>query len=458
MTSQAAAAGALPRLLAIMGSGETTPTMVKTHRQIFERLGPPPVPGVILDTPYGFQVNAPDISARTAAYFRDSVGRPVSVASLARTEGADLVEVEAALASVAEARWIFAGPGSPTYALRQWRGTALPGLLAEKLVHGGCLVFASAAALTLGRWSVPVYEIYKVGADPDWAEGLDLLSPFGLVTAVIPHFDNAEGGTHDTRYCYLGEARLCKLEARLPPEGWVLGVDEHTACVLNLEDGTATVSGLGSVTVRRQGVSSVIPSGKTISIEELAGLALNHAEGGAGLAGSGVGNDRLAVGGGATEVAVATDFGTRAVAGSSPGAGHHGVSPFMTEVRRLESAFDHSIGNHDATGATAAVLELEATLHDWSADTFQSDELDRGRAALRRMLVRLGQAAGPGLRDPSELFAPWVEALLAERAAARDGQRFLDADRVRDRLLSLGVEVRDTPEGTRWLLPVADQH
>ena len=28
------------RLLAIMGSGETTPTMVKVHRQLFERLGP----------------------------------------------------------------------------------------------------------------------------------------------------------------------------------------------------------------------------------------------------------------------------------------------------------------------------------------------------------------------------------------------------------------------------------
>ena len=39
----------------------------------------------------------------------------------------------------------------------------------------GALVFASAAALTLGRLTVPVYEIYKVGATPTWAEGLDLL-------------------------------------------------------------------------------------------------------------------------------------------------------------------------------------------------------------------------------------------------------------------------------------------
>ena len=36
---------ASPRLLAIMGSGETAPTMVKVHRQLLERMGPPPVPG-----------------------------------------------------------------------------------------------------------------------------------------------------------------------------------------------------------------------------------------------------------------------------------------------------------------------------------------------------------------------------------------------------------------------------
>ena len=70
----------MARLLAIMGSGETTPTMAKVHRQLFERLEPPPVPAVLLDTPYGFQSNAHDISARAVAYFRESAGRSVEVA------------------------------------------------------------------------------------------------------------------------------------------------------------------------------------------------------------------------------------------------------------------------------------------------------------------------------------------------------------------------------------------
>jgi hypothetical protein len=68
------------RLLAIMGSGETTPTMVKVHRQLFERLGPGDVPAVLLDTPYGFQTNEREISARAVSYFQESVHRRVEIA------------------------------------------------------------------------------------------------------------------------------------------------------------------------------------------------------------------------------------------------------------------------------------------------------------------------------------------------------------------------------------------
>ena len=64
--------------LAIMGSGETSPTMVKTHRALFEgRDGP----AVLLDTPFGFQENADDIAAKATAYFAESVGRTVGIAS-----------------------------------------------------------------------------------------------------------------------------------------------------------------------------------------------------------------------------------------------------------------------------------------------------------------------------------------------------------------------------------------
>ena len=53
-----------PRLLTIMGSGETAPTMVKVHRSVVEQLGPGAGAGLLLDTPFGFQTNAAEIASR----------------------------------------------------------------------------------------------------------------------------------------------------------------------------------------------------------------------------------------------------------------------------------------------------------------------------------------------------------------------------------------------------------
>ena len=130
---------------------------------------------VLLDTPYGFQENADDITARARQYFRASVGHDVTVAGW-RSADTDGLTRERALTALRAALWVFAGPGSPTYALRAWRDTALPRVLRETVFRGGTLVFASAAALTLGSHTVPVYEIYKAGLRPYWEPGLDLVA------------------------------------------------------------------------------------------------------------------------------------------------------------------------------------------------------------------------------------------------------------------------------------------
>ena len=126
----------LPRILTIMGSGETTPTMARVHRAVLDRLGERPVPAVVLDTPYGFQENADDITERTLDYFRTSVGAPFAVASF-RSADADALTRETAVTRIREARLVFAGPGSPSYALRQWSGSEIPRLLARKLEKVG---------------------------------------------------------------------------------------------------------------------------------------------------------------------------------------------------------------------------------------------------------------------------------------------------------------------------------
>ncbi|MGO9584270.1 MAG: hypothetical protein ACLP36_15860 [Acidimicrobiales bacterium] len=435
---------AMPRLLAIMGSGETAPTMVKVHRQLLDKIGPPPVPAVLLDTPFGFQENAREIAGRAVTYFRESLRTPIAVTGMAtdgegETETAPFAD-ERLLATVRDARYVFAGPGSPSYALRKWQGTVVPGLLVEKLLRGGCVVFASAAALTLGVATVPVYEIYKCGQDPHWLEGLDVASAAGIRAAVIPHYDNSEGGTHDTRFCYLGERRLSMMERQLPDGVFVLGVDEHTACTFDLDAGTVSVEGRGVVTVRAAGRSATLPSGATLEIGRVLETAEALARGVTG------GHPRAR----SPDLLLPTD-GSPSSGGNRPPA----TSPLVDIVREREAEFASAVVDRDMARAASTVLDLEHDVTDWSTDIPAGDELDRAHASLRSLIFELGRLSETGARDPREVVGPFVEALLELRDAARRDGRYQEADLVRTRLANAGIEVRDTPRGSDWL--VADE-
>ena len=67
-------------------------------------------------------------------------------------------------------------------------------------------------------------------------------------------------------------------------------------------------------------------------------------------------------------------------------------------------------------------------------------------------MVRLGEAAGVGLRDPAEALAPIVEPLVGLRAALRAAGRYDLADAVRDALAAGDVELRDQRDRTAWQL------
>jgi hypothetical protein len=439
----------MPRVLAIMGSGETAPTMAKVHRLLLGSLGRPPVPAVLLDTPYGFQENADEITGRALEYFRENVGYPVTLAPFRRADG-DAVERATTIARLREARYLFAGPGSPSYALRQWLGSELPEIILDKLHRGGIVTFASAAALTLGRYAIPVYEIYKVGEGPRWLEGMDVMGQMGLDVAVVPHYDNAEGGTHDTRFCYLGERRLRMLETELDDEAFVLGVDSHTALVLDFASGGASVLGLGDVTVRVRGESAVFPAGSRPTIDELRETAATLRRGSAPRPG-----DRPSLEGAAKGERVGEGRAGGAGGSATDRAAARTDSPLLADVHGLEVQFDGAIERRDVHDAVRAILSIESTLVDWSRDTGLNDQVEQARSILQALIVRLGELSDAGVRDPRETVAPLVETLLELRARARDSRDWATADLVRDRLAEAGIEVRDTAAGTVWDLQAA---
>jgi len=285
----------------------------------------------------------------------------------------------------------------------------------------GATVLASAAAVTIGAAALPVYEIYKVGAAPYWLDGLDLLGALGLKVALIPHYDNAEGGNHDTRYCYLGERRLALLERDLPAGTAVLGVDEHTAVIIDLHARTVRVLGRGGVTVRRSGVSTILPSGTSTTVSELRDMVRS----------------------GTTRSVREKPAPLRRAADVQPTA-------LPDLIIAAERGFEAAAAARDAPGIVRAILGLEAAIGDWDADTDEDQGTEQARAVLRSLITRLGWAAKDGLTDPCESLRPVVEPLLALRAALRREGSYHAADAIRAALTAAGLQVRDTPGGTLW--------
>jgi hypothetical protein len=209
---------------------------------------------------------------KIAVFFRSKIGIPTTVIGLPETDraGADLAPSALAptIAGLNAADLIFLGPGSPSRALRRWGGTPIVEQLIARIQNGATLSTSSAAAAASGRHTIPVYEIYKAGTNPVWLDGLDIIGALtGLAVAIVPHWNNNEGATHDTSRCFIGEGRLQQLERALPDGAAILGIDEHSALTIDLGAKSVTVGGKGAVTIRIPGIGeTAMHSGATESL------------------------------------------------------------------------------------------------------------------------------------------------------------------------------------------------
>ena len=146
--------------LVLIGSGEVAPGMVGLHRRLLRDLGPE-AQAALLDTPAGFELGLATIHERFTDYFARRLGVELRLASYPSSDE-PAASMGAALEIIRRADYLIAGPGSPSYAIRHWRDSALFAAVVERWHAGATLVFASSAAIALGRQALPVYEIYTL--------------------------------------------------------------------------------------------------------------------------------------------------------------------------------------------------------------------------------------------------------------------------------------------------------
>jgi cyanophycinase-like exopeptidase len=245
-----------PGKIVLFGSGETSPSGRKIFEGIFRGL--PHSPRLaLLETPAGFELNSSQVIGRVAEFFTQRLQNHTPRVDIipARKRGIELSPDNPAVVSpLLNADMIFMGPGSPTYAIRQLRDSLAWYYLIARHRLGAVLTLASAATVAISAYALPVYEIYKVGEELHWNEGLDFFKLYGLQLVFVPHWNNNEGGAElDTSRCFMGQERFVRLMEMLPDEVTIIGLDEKTALIMDSSNCECQVKGLGKVTLLHTG-------------------------------------------------------------------------------------------------------------------------------------------------------------------------------------------------------------
>lgn len=254
--------------IALFGSGETAPASQRIHHEVMSRIATP-VRAAIIETPAGFEPNSDMVAQKIADYLAHRLQNfdPRTEVIPARKRGTRFSPDDPDVAEgIFRANYVFMGPGSPTYAVRQLRESfTWYSMLAQHRL-GAAICFSSASTISVSNYAMPVYEIYKVGEDLHWKPGLDFFSHFGVDLLITPHWNNNDGGEElDTSRCYMGQARYAELLDMLPGLPVILGIEENTGVVIDPITGECSVVGVGDAIIVRDGEEVRYGSGSSFS-------------------------------------------------------------------------------------------------------------------------------------------------------------------------------------------------
>ena len=159
-----------PGLIVLFGSGETSASSGKTYEVVAQKTADRLVIAV-LETPAGFEPNSPQVAGKVGEFIArrlQNYNPQIDIVPARKKGTAFSPDDPGILQSLVNANWLFLGPGSPTYAVRQLQDSLAWQMLLAQHRLGAALLLASAATIAVGASTLPVYEIYKVGQDLHW--------------------------------------------------------------------------------------------------------------------------------------------------------------------------------------------------------------------------------------------------------------------------------------------------
>jgi len=223
----------------------------------------------------------------------------------------------------------------------------------------------------------------------------------------------------------MGEARFQILESQLPANVSVLGLDEHTACIIDLAKAEGAVRGIGRVVYRKAGRELVFRKGDRFPLSVLTG------------------REEIGQEWQPTEREPAAVDQTA----SEP------EEAFWEAIHRIEADFNRALGQEDPDRATDALLNLDQAI--WKAlQDLESDEvISQAREIFREFVVLFGTTLIPSLDRHKERFESLMSGLLPLREEFRSQKQWSEADKIRDALKDAGISVEDTENGPEWKIP-----
>ena len=121
----------------------------------------------------------------------------------------------------------------------------------------------------------------------------------------------------------------------------------------------------------------------------------------------------------------------------------------MDSFDGFRARFDEAMDDDFNTANAVSVLfELVRALN--SATAADNQPTKAGAKACLDMLREFTDVLGLLYSRKEENLDAQIEQMIADRQAARAAKNYAEADRIRDELKAMGIELKDTKQGVQW--------